>query len=135
MLAKSNNESSLSKFTWIGMIVTIGIVFGDLGTSPLYVMRAIVGAKQGLPDENYILGALSCIFWTLTMQTTVKYVFIALRADNKGEGGILALYSLVRKMNKKWLYIIAILGEAALVSDGVITPAMTITSEVEGLQI
>jgi len=135
MLVKNYNESSLSKFSWIGMIVTIGIVFGDLGTSPLYVMKAIVASKQGLPDQYSIMGALSCIFWTLTMQTTIKYVFIALRADNRGEGGILALYSLVKRMNKKWLYIIAILGAAALVSDGVITPAMTITSAVEGLQI
>lgn len=132
MLEKNNN---MSKFTWIGSLITIGIVFGDIGTSPLYVMKAIVAAQHGLPNQYTIIGALSCIIWTLTLQTTVKYVMIALKADNKGEGGILALYSLVQNMNKKWLYIIAILGAAALVSDGVITPSMTIISATEGLQI
>jgi KUP system potassium uptake protein len=132
MLGKNSN---MPKFTWIGMLVTVGIVFGDIGTSPLYVMKAIVAAQHGLPDQYSIIGALSCIIWTLTLQTTVKYVMIALKADNKGEGGILALYSLVQKMNKKWLYIIAILGAAALVSDGVITPSMTIISAIEGIQV
>ena len=88
-----------SKFTIIGAIVTLGIVYGDIGTSPLYVMKAILGANPHV-DTNYILGAISCIFWTLTLQTTIKYVMITLRADNKGEGGILALYALVRR-NKK----------------------------------
>ncbi|GHT54854.1 putative potassium transport system protein kup [Bacteroidia bacterium] len=132
MLGKNNN---VSRFTWIGTLVTIGIVFGDIGTSPLYVMKAIVSAQHGLPNQYTIIGALSCIIWTLTLQTTLKYVMIALKADNKGEGGILALYSLVQKMNKKWLYLIAILGAAALVSDGVITPSMTIISAIEGLQV
>ncbi|TWP24504.1 potassium transporter Kup [Apibacter muscae] len=117
------------------MIVTVGVVFGDIGTSPLYVMRAIVAANH-MPhiSEEFIIGALSCIIWTLTLQTTIKYVIIALRADNKGEGGILALYSLVKKMKKKWLYLVAILGAATLVSDGVITPSMTIVSAIEGLK-
>ncbi|MGM5630785.1 KUP/HAK/KT family potassium transporter [Apibacter raozihei] len=129
------SNSKTSKLTLVGLVVTIGIVFGDIGTSPLYVMRAIVAANhEHQISEDFIIGALSCIIWTLTLQTTVKYVIIALRADNNGEGGILALYSLVKKMKKKWLYIIAIFGAATLVSDGVITPSMTIMSAVEGLK-
>ena len=122
-----------SKFTIIGAIVTLGIVYGDIGTSPLYVMKAILGANPHV-DTNYILGAISCIFWTLTLQTTIKYVMITLRADNKGEGGILALYALVRRNKKKWLYIVAILGASTLIADGIITPAITVVSAIEGLQ-
>jgi len=120
-------------FTTVGAIVTLGIVYGDIGTSPLYVMKAILGANA-LFDTNYILGAISCIFWTLTLQTTVKYVLITLRADNKGEGGILALYALVRKSKKRWLYLIAILGASTLIADGIITPSITVVSAIEGLQ-
>lgn len=118
----------------IGIIMAIGIVYGDIGTSPLYVMRAII---NGFPDgqlarPEYILGAVSCVIWTLTIQTTFKYVIITLRADNKGEGGILALYALIRQ-KYRWAYVIAALGAAALLADGVITPAMTVTSAIEGL--
>ena len=126
------------KLTAIGVLVSLGIVFGDIGTSPLYVMKAIVNARKetgNLPFEEYIEGALSCIIWTLTMQTTVKYVIIALRADNKGEGGILSLYSLVKRLKKKWLYVIAIIGAATLVADSIITPSLTVMSAVEGLKI
>lgn len=117
----------------MGLIVTVGIVFGDIGTSPLYVMKAITGVN---PDYNsdYILGAVSCIIWTLTLQTTLKYVIIALQADNKGEGGILALYSLLKKLRHKWLFIPAIIGASTLIADGVITPAVTVTSAIEGLE-
>lgn len=124
---------SLKRITLLGLLVTFGIVFGDIGTSPLYVMKAIVRANSSLTPD-YILGAVSCIFWTLTIQTTVKYVVIALRADNHGEGGILALYSLVKKGSRKWIYAIAAVGAATLVADGVITPAVTVTSAVEGLR-
>lgn len=93
----------------IGLLVTLGIVYGDIGTSPLYVMKAILGATPH-PTPQYIIGALSCIIWTLTLQATVKYVLIALRADNKNEGGILALYALVRRSRRKWLYVAAIIG-------------------------
>lgn len=117
----------------MGLLVTFGIVFGDIGTSPLYVMKAIVRVNTEL-QPDYILGAVSCIFWTLTIQTTIKYVVIALRADNHGEGGILALYSLVRRSSRKWIYAIAAIGAATLVADGVITPAVTVTSAVEGLR-
>lgn len=126
------------KLTWIGVLVSLGIVFGDIGTSPLYVMKAIVNARKGtsmMPFDVYIEGALSCIIWTLTLQTTIKYVVIALRADNKGEGGILSLYSLVKRLKKKWLYIIAIIGASTLVADSVITPSLTVMSAIEGLKI
>jgi KUP system potassium uptake protein len=117
-----------------GVIITMGIVFGDIGTSPLYVMKAIVSASRGTIELDFILGAISCIIWTLTLQTTIKYVLITLRADNKGEGGILALYALVRK-RKKWLYALAIVGGSTLLADGIITPSITIVSAVEGLQL
>ena len=126
------------KLTAMGVLVSLGIVFGDIGTSPLYVMKAIVNARHGtgnLPFDEYIEGALSCIIWTLTMQTTFKYVVIALRADNKGEGGILSLYSLVKKLKKKWLYVVAIIGASTLVADSIITPSLTVMSAVEGLKI
>ena len=117
-----------------GILVAIGIVFGDIGTSPLYVMKAIMGINPNY-NADYVLGAISCVIWTLTIQTTVKYVMIALRADNKGEGGILALYSLLRRHSRKWLYIIGALGAAALIADGMLTPAITVSSAVEGIRI
>lgn len=126
------------KLTMLGVLVSMGIVFGDIGTSPLYVMKAIVNIRREagyLPFDEYIEGALSCIIWTLTLQTTLKYVIIALRADNKGEGGILSLYSLVKTVKKNWHYIIAIIGASALVADSVITPSLTVMSAVEGLKI
>ena len=116
-----------------GLLMTLGIVFGDIGTSPLYVMRAIVSTGETL-DTDYILGALSCIIWTLTLQTTVKYVLIALRADNNGEGGILALYALLRRHRRRWIYVIAVIGASTLLADGVITPAITVTTAIEGLE-
>lgn len=117
-----------------GLLITIGIVFGDIGTSPLYVMKAIVGVASHV-TEDYIAGAISCVIWTLTLQTTVKYVLLALRADNHGEGGVLALFALLRRLPVRWLYIIGALGAAALIADGVITPAITVTSAIEGLHI
>lgn len=134
---KENRPTALPegvrKFTAMGLLVAFGIVFGDIGTSPLYVMNAIVRANPSF-DAGYIIGAVSCIIWTLTIQTTIKYVIIALRADNKGEGGILALYALVRNGGRRWIYILAALGGATLIADGVITPAVTVTSAIEGLQ-
>lgn len=127
---KTTNISKLS--AW-GVIITLGIVYGDIGTSPLYVMRAILNISGGV-NENLILGAISCVIWTLTLQTTLKYVFITLRADNKGEGGIFALYALIRR-NVKWVFVLAIIGGATLLADGIITPAITVVSAVEGLQL
>ena len=137
-LVAGGQHINTKKLTAIGVLVSLGIVFGDIGTSPLYVMKAIVNARTNggnMPFDEYIEGALSCIIWTLTLQTTVKYVIIALRADNKGEGGILALFSLIKNLKKGWLYLIAMIGAAALVADGVITPSLTVISAIEGLKI
>ena len=137
MSQDSSGHFDLKKLSLIGVLVSLGIVFGDIGTSPLYVMKAIINAGKagGIISEEYIEGALSCIIWTLTLQTTVKYVIIALKADNKGEGGILSLYSLVKRFKKKWLYLIAIIGGAALVADSIITPSLTVMSAIEGLEL
>lgn len=131
---KNRSGSKLNHLTAMGLLVTLGIVFGDIGTSPLYVMKAITGVNPGW-DADYVVGAVSCVIWTLTLQTTVKYVLIALRADNKGEGGILALYSLLRRLPVKWLYLVAAIGASTLIADGVITPAITVTSAIEGLRL
>ena len=121
-------------FNVFGVIMAIGIVFGDIGTSPLYVMRVVVNSLPhgNIANPKYILGAVSCVIWTLTIQTTLKYIVITLRADNNGEGGILSLYALIRKHYKK-AYIIAAAGAATLLADGIITPAMTVMSAVEGM--
>lgn len=137
-ITEGGHHFDTKKLTAMGVLVSLGIVFGDIGTSPLYVMKAIVNAFKGgsaMPFDEYIEGALSCIIYTLTFQTTIKYVIIALRADNKGEGGILSLYSLVKRLKKKWLYVIAIIGASTLVADSVITPSLTVMSAVEGLKI
>ena len=126
-------SQTMNKVGFAGLLVTLGIVFGDIGTSPLYVMKAIVNTGETL-DTNYVLGALSCIIWTLTIQTTIKYVLVALNADNNGEGGILALYALLRKHRRKWIYMIAIIGAGTLLADGIITPAITVTTAIEGLR-
>ena len=135
-MTRDNNcsNSARHKLSLMGVIVTLGIVFGDIGTSPLYVMKAIVRAGNPVNAE-YIIGAVSCIIWTLTLQTTVKYVLIALRADNKGEGGILALYALIRRHSRKWFYFLAIVGASTLIADGVITPSITVLSAIEGLKV
>ncbi len=116
-------------------LVTIGIVYGDIGTSPMYVMKSILEGNGGLSqiDESFIVGSLSLVIWTITLLTTVKYVLIAMKADNHGEGGIFSLYALVKDKGK-WLIIPAMLGGAALLADGVLTPAVTVTTAVEGLR-
>lgn len=131
---KSTKIDANKAISLTGLIITLGIVFGDLGTSPLYVMKAIVLGSHGHIDQAFILGVVSCLIWTLTLQTTIKYVFITMHADNKGEGGIMALYALVRK-RKKNLFIFAIIGASALLADGVITPCITVVSAVEGLKL
>ena len=136
-LMSENTEISANcnhnKVGFLGLLITLGIVFGDIGTSPLYVMKAILHTGETI-DESTILGALSCIIWTLTLQTTIKYVCVALRADNNGEGGILALYALLRRLKSKWVYILAIIGASTLLADGIITPAITVTTAIEGLE-
>jgi KUP system potassium uptake protein len=121
----------INKVTAAGLLIALGIIYGDIGTSPLYVLKAIVDDKQ--INEQLILGGLSCIIWTLTLQTTVKYVILTLKADNRGEGGIFSLYALVRR-RRKWLVIPAMLGGAALLADGIITPPISVTSAIEGLR-
>ncbi|MXN91414.1 potassium transporter Kup [Flavobacterium sp. Sd200] len=116
-----------------GLLVTLGIIYGDIGTSPLYVMKAIMGTVP--IEEEVVLGALSCIFWTLTLQTTFKYVILTLQADNKGEGGIFSLYTLVKRLKKKGLILPAIIGGSALLADGIITPPISVSSAIEGLKI
>ena len=136
-LMSENTEISANcnhnKVGFLGLLITLGIVFGDIGTSALYVMKAILHTGETI-DESTILGALSCIIWTLTLQTTIKYVCVALRADNNGEGGILALYALLRRLKSKWVYILAIIGASTLLADGIITPAITVTTAIEGLE-
>lgn len=128
-MSKHNN---LNKLSAAGVLISLGIIYGDIGTSPLYVFKAIIG--EHLITQDLILGGLSCVFWTLTLQTTIKYVLITLNADNKGEGGIFSLYSLVKR-KAKWLVIPAIIGGCALLADGIITPPITISAAIEGLEI
>lgn len=122
---------STNKVTGAGLLIALGIIYGDIGTSPLYVFNAIIGDR--VVTEELIVGTLSCIIWTLTLQTTIKYVILVLRADNRGEGGTFALYALVRR-RKKWLVIPAMVGGASLLADGIITPPISITSAIEGLK-
>lgn len=131
-MSVATSSHSHHKLTFAGLLISLGIIFGDIGTSPLYVMKAI--ASDRLISEHLILGGLSCVFWTLTLQTTIKYVIITLRADNKGEGGIFSLFALIRRRNPKLVWP-AIIGGAALLADGVITPPISISSAVEGLKI
>jgi KUP system potassium uptake protein len=128
------NQIDIKKLSLIGVIVTMGIVFGDLGTSPLYTMRAILMGGKGNFNELLIYGSLSCIFWTLTLSTTIKYVLIALRADNNGEGGIFALFALMEKKSS-WAAVLTMVGGGALLADGVIMPSITVTSAIEGLRL
>jgi KUP system potassium uptake protein len=128
-----DHHLDISKLSFSGLLVTLGIVYGDIGTSPLYTVKAIVGSAQVF-NELLVYGALSCVFWTLTLQTTIKYVIITLRADNKGEGGIFSLFALIRKKTA-WAAILTMIGGAALLADGVITPAITVTSSVEGMRL
>ena len=123
---------SLQRISAAGLIITLGIIYGDIGTSPLYVMKAIMGSAP--INKTLVLGGISCIFWTLTLQTTLKYVILTLRADNKGEGGIFSLYALVRRTKRKWLVFPAMIGGSTLLADGIITPPISVASAVEGMR-
>jgi KUP system potassium uptake protein len=125
------DSSHLKKISAAGLIVTLGIIFGDIGTSPLYTFQTILN-EGGKVSEELVLGAISCVFWTLTLQTTFKYVIITLQADNHGEGGVFSLYALVRRYGKKLVYP-AIIGAGTLLADGIITPPISVTSAIEGL--
>ena len=133
-MAEKEHRFDIKKLSLAGAIVTMGIVFGDLGTSPLYTMRAIISGTSGKMDELLIYGGLSCIFWTLTLSTTIKYITITLRADNNGEGGIFALFALI-KQKSTWAAVLTMIGGAALLADGVIMPSITVTSSIEGLRL
>lgn len=130
--AAASGAGHYTKVSAALLLVTLGIIYGDIGTSPLYVFKAIMGETP--VNADLVFGGISCIFWTLTMQTTIKYVMLTLNADNKGEGGILALYALVRK-KRKWLVFPAIIGASTLLADGLITPPISVASAVEGLTL
>jgi KUP system potassium uptake protein len=133
ILKTRDHHFDIRKLSLAGIVVTLGIVYGDLGTSPLYTVRAIIGSAKTF-NELLIFGSLSCVFWTLTMQTSIKYIIITLRADNKGEGGIFALFALIKRKSV-WVAILAMIGGCALLADGVITPAITVTTSIEGLRL
>jgi len=118
------------KITIASLLVAFGIIYGDIGTSPLYVMKAIIGSRP--ISQELVYGGISCVFWTLLFQTSIKYIWLTLQADNEGEGGIFSLYALVKK-HKKWLFFPAILGATTLLADGIITPPISVASAVEGL--
>ncbi|MES1161428.1 MAG: KUP/HAK/KT family potassium transporter, partial [Bacteroidota bacterium] len=124
-------SKQINKVGFASLVIALGIIYGDIGTSPLYVLNAIIHGR--IIEEKLILGSLSCIIWTLTLQTTVKYVWLTLKADNNGEGGIFSLYALVRRQ-KRWLVLPAMIGGAALLADGMITPPISVTSAIEGLR-
>lgn len=130
-MSRKHNELH-SKLTLGGLFIALGIIYGDIGTSPLYVMKAIIGIHN--IDKNVVLGGVSAVLWTLTLQATIKYIFITLSADNNGEGGIFALYALVRRTKVKWLIVPAIIGGSALLADGIITPPMSVSSAIEGMR-
>jgi len=132
-MSSQSHQNIHSKLSAGGLLLTLGIIYGDIGTSPLYVMKAIIGESTINPE--LILGGLSCILWTLTLQTTIKYVIIVLNADNHGEGGIFSLYSLVKRTKIKWLIVPAIIGGSLLLAEGIITPPISVSSAVEGLLI
>lgn len=129
----SQHQGLHSKLTFGGLLISLGIIYGDIGTSPLYVMKAILGLDFAI-NKDLVLGGISLVFWTLTLQTTLKYVLITLSADNHGEGGIFALYALVKRTKIKWLIIPAIIGGSALLADGIITPPISVSSAVEGVR-
>ncbi|HZY37283.1 MAG TPA: KUP/HAK/KT family potassium transporter, partial [Mucilaginibacter sp.] len=124
-------DIDIKKITFGGVLIALGIVFGDLGTSPLYTYTAIIG--KGIITKELVLGSVSAIFWTLTFQTTLKYVLITMRADNNGEGGIFSLYALIRR-HAKWLIWPAIMGASFMIADSLITPPISVTSAIEGLK-
>jgi KUP system potassium uptake protein len=125
-----SNGKSLNRVSIASLLVALGIIYGDIGTSPLYVLSSIIGKRE--VTQSLVYGGISCVFWTLTLQTTFKYIILTLQADNRGEGGIFSLFALVRRY-RKWLYVPAIVGAGTLLADGIITPPISVASAVEGL--
>jgi KUP system potassium uptake protein len=136
MESNLNNEHPHThhRLSTAGLLVALGIIYGDIGTSPLYVMKAIILTGGGVVNLDLVYGGVSCVLWTITLQTTLKYVILTLQADNNGEGGIFSLYTLVRK-RARWLIVPAIIGGSALLADGLITPPISVSSAIEGLRI
>ena len=132
-MLKEHNHSH-NRLSTAGLLIALGIIYGDIGTSPLYVMKAIILSGGSVVNPELVYGGVSCVFWTITLQTTIKYVILTLQADNNGEGGIFSLYTLVRR-KAKWLLIPAIIGGSALLADGIITPPISVSSAIEGLRI
>jgi KUP system potassium uptake protein len=132
-MSKEQNHSH-NRLSTAGLLIALGIIYGDIGTSPLYVMKAIILSGGSVVNPELVYGGVSCVFWTITLQTTIKYVLLTLQADNNGEGGIFSLYTLVRR-KAKWLMIPAIIGGSALLADGIITPPISVSSAIEGLRI
>src|SRR6188768_4296703 len=130
----NSSDKYITPLSAAGVLISLGIIYGDIGTSPIYTFRFIVVQNTEITEE-LIFGGLSCVFWTLTLITSVKYVYLALSADNKGEGGIFALYALVRRYKASWVIYPAIIGCATLISDGFLTPAFSVTSAIEGLRV
>jgi KUP system potassium uptake protein len=133
MSSHQNGHHDIHKLSISGLLITLGIIYGDIGTSPLYVMKSVVG-EGNIINSMTVLGGVSLVFWTLTIQTTIKYIIFVLRADNNGEGGIFSLYSLVRR-RAKWLMYPAILGGCAMLAEGIITPPISVSSAIEGLEL
>ena len=127
------SNHTVNKVTAASLLITFGIIYGDIGTSPLYVMKAIIGENRVI-EESIVYGGVSCVFWTLFFQTSIKYVWLTLKADNDGEGGIFSLYSLIRRKGKN-LILPTIIGASALLADGIITPPVSVSSAVEGLRM
>lgn len=132
-MANALHGHTVNKISFGSLLLTLGIIYGDIGTSPLYVMKEIVGERP--VDASVIIGGMSLVFWTLTLQTTIKYVIFTLRADNKGEGGIFALYALIKKAKRKWLIFPAIIGGCCILGEGIITPPISVSAAIEGLQV
>jgi KUP system potassium uptake protein len=128
----TTTDNKLNKVTAATLLVALGIIYGDIGTSPLYALRAVIGTRE--ISELLVYGGISCIFWTLVFQTTIKYIWLTLKADNQGEGGVFSLFSLVKRFGKK-LVIPTILGATTLLADGVITPPISVSSAIEGLNM
>lgn len=123
-------KDGINKVTAASLMVALGIIYGDIGTSPLYALRAVVGERE--ISEILVYGGVSCIFWTLFFQTTLKYIILTLKADNQGEGGVFSLYALIRRYGK-YLVIPTILGATTLLADGIITPPISVACAIEGL--
>ena len=123
-------NKDFQKATGTGLIIALGIIYGDIGTSPLYVLSSVVGKRE--ISELLVFGGISCVFWTLTLQTTFKYILLTLQADNRGEGGIFSLFALVRRY-RRWIWVPAIIGAGTLLADGIITPPISVASAIEGL--